>query len=404
MIQNKKYRVLQVHNYYQIPGGEDTVLENERKLLEDDGHTVIQYTRNNSELKYFSVFRKVLLPFCVIFNLRTYQEVKKIIREQGIDIVHVHNTLSLISPSVYYAALHCKTPVVQTIHNFRLLCPGGTFYRDGHICEDCIEHSLKRAIKYRCYRGSKLQTLICVFNTWIHRMTGIYGKIHYICLTEFNKKKILLLKQITPEKIFIKPNFVSICGTDKISYRKRSNQFVYAGRLEKQKGTDFLLKTWKLMGKEAPKLVLCGTGPLEEWCRTYIKDNQLNTIEIRGFVPNVEVRKLIAESKALILPTQCYEGFPLTIVEAYSVGTPVIGSNLGNTGSLIIDNKTGMRFEYNNPQDLAEKIRLLSTRQLVVSDEHIRQFSEESNCRTMVRIYDSVTGHIKNSEPKERLS
>lgn len=203
----RKYRILQVHNYYQIPGGEDTVVANEKKLLEDHGHTVIQYTRNNSELKSFSKFRKLLLPFTTIFNLRTYRDVKRIIKEEHIDIVHVHNTLNLISPAVYYAALKCRTPVVQTVHNFRLLCPGATFYRDGHICEDCVEHGLSCAIKHSCYRGSKAQTLVCVVNTWIHRMTGVYGKINYICLTEFNKEKLLQLKQIKSEKVFIKPNF-----------------------------------------------------------------------------------------------------------------------------------------------------------------------------------------------------
>lgn len=207
VMNEKKYRILQVHNYYQIPGGEDTVVENEKRLLEEHGHTVIQYTRHNKELKEFSKFRKLLLPFSTIFNPRTYRDVKKILREQKIDVVHVHNTLILISPAVYYAALKCKVPVVQTVHNFRLLCPGATFYRDGHICEECVEKGLGCAIKHSCYRGSKVQTLVCVFSTWFHRLTGVYGKLNYICLTEFNKEKLLQLNQIKPERVFVKPNF-----------------------------------------------------------------------------------------------------------------------------------------------------------------------------------------------------
>lgn len=204
---NKKQNVLQVHNFYQIPGGEDTVVSNEKKLLEDHGHTVVQYTRNNSELKEFSILRKMLLPFTAVFNPKTYKDIKRIIEQEHIDIVHVHNTLNLISPAVYYAALKCKVPVVQTVHNFRLLCPGATFYRDGHICEECVEHGLHCAVKHSCYRGSKAQTLVCVMNTWIHRLIGVYGKINYICLTEFNKQKLLQLKQIKPERVYIKPNF-----------------------------------------------------------------------------------------------------------------------------------------------------------------------------------------------------
>ena len=119
----------------------------------------------------------------------------------------MHNTLNLISPAVYYAAVKCSVPVVQTIHNFRFLCPGATFYRDGHICEDCVSKGLGCAIKHKCYRGSRAQTLVCVASTWIHRHTRILGKINYIALTEFNKKKLLQLKQIKSDRVFVKPNF-----------------------------------------------------------------------------------------------------------------------------------------------------------------------------------------------------
>ena len=134
----QKQRVLLVHNYYKIPGGEDTVVENERRLLEEHGHEVYFYSRSNSEMETFSVVQKVCLPLTSLFSLRTYREVKKLIHEKNIDIVHVHNTLNLVSPSVYYAAFACKKPVVQTIHNFRLLCPAATFLRNERICEDCV--------------------------------------------------------------------------------------------------------------------------------------------------------------------------------------------------------------------------------------------------------------------------
>lgn len=221
----KKEKVLIVHNYYQIPGGEDTVVANEKKLLEEYGHEVLLYSRNNSELRHFSKLQKLMLPITTVFNPKTYLEVKRVIRENNVDVVHVHNTLNLISPSVYYAALSCKVPVVQTIHNFRLLCPGATFYRDGHICEDCVSQGLGCAVKHSCYRGSKIQTLACVISTMIHRWTGIYGKLNYICLTDFNREKLLQLKQIKSEQVFVKPNFV--CSKDNvIQYSERENQFI----------------------------------------------------------------------------------------------------------------------------------------------------------------------------------
>ena len=191
----RKQKVLIVHNYYQIPGGEDTVVANEKKLLEEHGHEVVLYTRHNSELKTLSKVQKLLLPISTIFNIQTYKEVKKIIQDEKIEIVHVHNTLNLVSPSVYYAALSCHMPIVQTVHNFRLVCPGATFFRDGHVCEECLDKGLVCAVKHKCYRGSRGQTFACVVSTWIHRFIGTYKKLNYICLTEFNKEKLLNLKQ-----------------------------------------------------------------------------------------------------------------------------------------------------------------------------------------------------------------
>lgn len=387
---NQKQKVLIVHNYYQIPGGEDTVVSNEKQLLESNGHEVILYSRNNSELNNFSNMQKMMIPFTTIFNMKTYREVKRIIKENGINIVHVHNTLNLISPSVYYAALSCKVPVVQTVHNFRLLCPAGTFYRDGHICEDCVSQGLKCAVKYNCYRGSKLQTLACVISTKIHRMLGIYGKLNYMCLTEFNKEKLLQLKQIKPERVFVKPNFVD-AHEAVIPYKQRENQFVFAGRIDKLKGIDVLLNAWELLGNTAPKLVICGTGPMEDWCKKYIAEKGLENVEMKGFVANTEVKKIIANSKALILPTQLYEGFPMTIVEAYSVGTPVIGSDIGNVGSLIHENTTGYKIRLKSAIDLSEAV--LGTTDLVnsVHEYYLKNYTNEKNYKVFQKIYSMVT-------------
>lgn len=384
----RKQTVLIVHNYYQIPGGEDSVVANERKMLEEHGYKVYLYTRNNSELKTMGIIQKLKLPFTTVFNFKTYRDIKKIIKEKHIDIVHVHNTLNLISPSVYYAARAMKVPVVQTIHNFRLLCPGATFYRDGHICEDCVEHGLKCAVKHNCYRDSKIQTLACVISTKFHRMTGIYGKINYICLTEFNKEKLLQLKQIKEENVFVKPNFVESVG-EFVPEEERKNQFVFAGRLDKLKGIDFLLKVWKQMGEYAPQLVICGTGPLEDWCKKFIVDNKLN-VKMLGFVPNTETRKLIANSKALILPTQWYEGFPMSMVEAFSVGTPVICSDLGNSGNLIENNINGYKFRLNSINNLVEIVRRYDGPYISTLEMYKNKYLEEINYRILIKIYNNV--------------
>lgn len=386
-----KFRILMVHNYYQIPGGEDTVVANEIQMLKKYDHHVVFYSRDNSELKKMSKFQKLFLPINTIFNFRTYRDIKKIIKQEKIDIVHVHNTLNLISPSVYYAALSRGVPVVQTVHNFRLLCPGATFYRDGHICEDCVEKGLWCAIKHNCYRNSKWQTLACVINTRFHRMIGIYGKINYICLTDFNREKLLKLRQIKADKVFVKPNFVESIQPF-ISGEKRKNQFVFSGRLDKLKGIDLLLKAWKEMGEQAPKLVVCGTGPMEEWCRKFVKKNEIN-VELWGFVPNEDVKRLIANSKALILPTRLYEGFPMSIVEAYSVGTPIICSDLGNVKSIVTEGISGFKFEINNPQEISFAMRKVIEYKNIYKttlENYYQYYTEAKNYDFLINIYKQL--------------
>lgn len=383
----KKQKVLIVHNYYQIPGGEDTVVANEKKLLEDHGHEVVLYTRHNSELNSLTKFQKILLPFSTIFNGKTYREVKELIKKEDIEIVHVHNTLNMVSPSVYYAAFSCKVPVVQTVHNFRLLCPGATFFRDGHVCEECLEKGLSCAVKHKCYRGSRVQTLACVVSMIIHRILGTYKKLNYICLTDFNKEKLLHLKQIKEEKIFVKPNFTTEIDC-RISDFQKKNQMIYVGRLEEIKGVDVLLRAWHILGDEGPQLIMCGTGPMKEWCENYIAEHSMKNVTLAGFVKNDKVRQMIAESKALILPTQVYEGFPMTILEAMSVGTPVIGSKIGNVGTLIKDNVNGICFRYDSAEELAKAVEKIDVSQESVLECYEELYSVEANYIKLKDIYD----------------
>lgn len=385
----EKPTILIVHNHYQLAGGEDTVVSNEKRMLEEHGHKVVLYTRSNNEIKNMNIFQKLLLPFITIYNPRTSKDIKRIIKQENIDIVHVHNTLSLVSPSVYYSALKMHKPVVQTIHNFRLLCPGATFYRDNHICEDCVTKGLRCSLKHKCYRNSFIQTLICVINTKIHRATGIYSKINYICLTEFNKNKLLQLKQIKPEQVFVKPNFTYVCN-DKAE-KIQADYYVYVGRLEENKGIKVLLETWN----DLPyKLVICGTGTLEEWCKQYIDEHQLN-VEMKGFLSKNQVKDIIASSKALVMPSLLYEGFPMTILEAFSLNTPVICSNIGNTGDIVIEDKTGFKFETRNSKDLKNaisKFELLDDKKIDeirenIKEEFLHKYSIESNDKILEDIY-----------------
>lgn len=392
MEQREPYRVLIIHNYYQIQGGEDTVVSNEKRLLEKHRHAVFFYMRENREIQEFSLFQKLCLPFTAIFSWRTYREVKALIKREHIDIVHVHNTLSLISPAVYYAAFLCRVPVVQTVHNFRLLCPAATFVKKNTLCEDCLKKGLYCSVKGRCYRGSYTQTLVSALTLKLHRTTGIFRKINYICLTEFNKRKLLQLnsrgrQSIIPKRIFVKPNFVQEEGIRPV--QKRKNQFIYVGRLDTLKGIRVLLEAWKEI--DDLELLLCGTGPEEGWVKQFLKEHGMNQVQLLGSIKHEQVLKLLAESQALIMPTQWYEGQPMVILESYSVGTPVIGSRLGNVKDMILEGVTGVTFAWDSSEELCETVRTFPEFDSNVIQQYFQErYTAEKNYKMLIEIYRQI--------------
>lgn len=382
-------RVLLVHNYYQLPGGEDTVVKNEKRLLEEHGHEVFLYSRNNSELNSMGKLKKFCLPFMLIFNPRTYRDIKRLIREKNIGVVHVHNTLSLISPAVYYAARHCGVPVVQTVHNFRMLCAGAMFYRDGHICEDCVSGGAVCAIRHRCYRHSRLQTMASVVNTWIHKTTGIYSWIRYIALTEFNKNKILQMKQIGPEQVFIKPNFTFDGPQNTEAPYRKNGYYLFIGRVEEIKGIDLLLKAFSRLPHL--QLKIAGTGADVDQYMAQATEN----VEFLGFRNRSQLDEDLAGCKAVIVPSQWYETFGMIIAEAYAAHRPVIVGDVGNIATLVDDEATGLKFEYNRHEALEQAlIRFEAMDGAEMGENGYRKYSKhysaEVNYQMLKDVYDRL--------------
>lgn len=376
-------RILIVHNYYQIPGGEDSVVANEKKMLEDNGHKVFMYTRHNNEILKFSFIDKLKFPFKTIYSYETIKDIKKIIKKYQIDIVHVHNTFPLISPSVYKAAKACRVKVVQTVHNFRLLCPGATFYRDGNVCEECVNNGLYNSIKNNCYRESKLQTILVAIMLKFNRIIGSYDKVdNYIALTDFNKEKLSNL--ISKNKISIKPNFSEKSDIEIVPIDKRE-YFMFLGRLDKLKGINKLIEDWKYFNDK--ELVIVGTGPEEEWIKNFIKKENINNIKILGFRNKEEAMRLLSKAKALLVPSTCYEGFPMTIVEALSLSVPIISRDIGNISD--IGKQTGGVF--NDDKELLNilnNITLNSEAYRKAEEIYLNQYNIESNYLKLISIYE----------------
>lgn len=386
-----KERILIVHNYYQVPGGEDTVVANEKKMLEDNGHKVFMYTRHNDEIKESGIIKKIKLALETIYSFRTVREIKEIIRENNIDVVHVHNTLPLISPSIYNAAKDCGCKVVQTVHNFRLLCPAATFTCNGKVCEECVSKGFGCAIKNKCYRNSTLQTLIVVLMLKINRIIGSYDKVDaYIVLTKFTRNKIS--EFVKESKIFIKPNFTENPNIDVLPSKARE-YFVFLGRIDELKGIKVLLDAWKNIKNE--QLLIVGSGPEELYVKNFVKENNIKNINMVGSIVNKEVKKVLSKAKAVIVPSIWYETFGMVSIEAFSVGTPVIASDIGALSN-VINNSNGIRFSPKSIEELNNAIYKISDNNNLEKyiyesyKDYCEKYTKEKNYRILLKIYKSI--------------
>lgn len=393
----KQYRILQVHNFYQIPGGEDVVVRNEKRLLEEHGHKVYTYYRSNAELKEGGRLGKLCVPFTAIYSFKTVQEVKKLIKEYQIDIVHVHNTLTMVSPSVFYAAFRCHVPIVQTLHNFRMLCPAGSFFRDNVICEECVRGGLKCAVKHKCYRNSKLQSFVSAAVLKVHRVLGTYRKVNFICLTEFNRNKLLALGDIVDaKKIFIKPNFTFAEGIEPSNVPEQEEYYLFAGRVEALKGVDIAIKAFEQIPDR--KLYIAGTGPMMDEMQAYVKEHNIQNVKFLGYLQKEDMTEKFYHAKAVIMTSQCYEAFAMTIAEAYSYGVPVIAGRVGNMEGMVQEGVTGVKFTYNSSSDLAEKVKEFEKLDRVTLKENAREFYQErlrpeDNYQKLMEIYESISAN-----------
>lgn len=383
-------KILLVHNFYQQPGGEDKVFETEGCLLEENGHQVVRYTVHNNQITQLS---GVKLLQATIWNLESYRQLREVFFRERPQIVHFHNTFPLISPSAYYATNSEATPALQTLHNFRLLCPSAILFRDGHPCEDCVSKTFPwPGIKNKCYRDSHMASGAVGIMNGIHNSAGTWtSKIDlFIALSEF-AKNIFVKGGIPPEKIVVKPNFIFPGFYQK---NKKSGYALFVGRLTREKGIDVLLEAWKVLGKRIP-LKIVGDGPLSTQVSTATK--QYHGIDWVGRKTSQEVSDLMRDATCLIFPSQWYEPFGLVAIEAFAMGTLVIGSKIGAITEIITDGKTGLHFHPGNSQDLISKVNWVCDNPVSISQMGTearkvfeRYYSPKKNYEMLINIYQQA--------------
>jgi glycosyltransferase involved in cell wall biosynthesis len=345
--------ILFVHNYYQQPGGEDAGVRQERDLLAAAGHRIVEYARSSDEIVLDGLSSRVRLGTQAIWSQRTRKDLDALLQKEKPDVAHFHNIVPLISPSAYYACAEAGVPVVQTLHNYRLLCPAGTLLRQGHICEECIEHTLFRSVRYRCYHESASQTGTVALMLAGHRALGTWTrKVDcYIARTGFARRKFIE-GGLPPERIVVKPCFVQ---PDPCLRAGQGDSVVFVGRLSPEKGPGILLSAWQLLDGRVP-LRIVGDGPLRRELEAEARQRGIAGVTFLGQLEGPGVVAEMKRARFLVFPSEWYEGLPLVIAEAFACGVPVVASRLGSMVEIVEDGRTGLHFEPSDPEDLAAKI------------------------------------------------
>lgn len=378
----EKTRVLVVHNRYLQRGGEDSVVDAEVRLLREQGHPVELFERSSEALSS----SPLAMARDLVWNGSVRRELAAALVRFSPDVVHVHNTFPLVSPAAYWAADEARVPVVQTLHNFRLLCLNALFLREGKVCEDCKGHVPWRGVVRACYRESHAASAALAGMLTLHRGLGTFrNKVaRYIALNEFCRGKFIE-GGLPEERVVVKPNFVDFAAPQQVS---RAG-LLFVGRLSAEKGLSTLARAMELLPDA--QLRVGGDGP-----EAGLLDGMAGVTKLGGLSSDM-VRHEMSRAAALVVPSIWYETFGLVVIEAFACGTPVIASRIGALAELVRDGETGLLFEPGNSRDLADKIAWAQAHpeQMMAMGRNARaqfeaEFSALVNYRRLTEIYDEV--------------
>lgn len=384
-------RVLLAHNRYQQAGGEDVVFAAESELLRRAGHPVIEYVRDNDEIPARGFLSRLRLASDTIWAHASVRDLRTLLRRERPDVAHFHNTLPLISPAAYYACREVGVPVVQTLHNYRVICPVALLYRDGHVCEDCLGRLPWPGVVHGCYRGSRAATAAVAAMLAVHRALGTWrDRVDcYVALTEFARGKFAE-GGLPPAKIVVKPHFVH---PDPGQATSPGEYALFVGRLTEGKGLRTLLAAWKQLRGPVP-LRIVGDGPLRKEMEGEASRAALSAVRFFGRLVGKETITAIKQARFFVFPSEWYEGFGLSMIEAFACGVPVIASRLGAMAEIVDDRRTGLHFTAGDPDDLAAKVdwawshpREMKEMGRAARAEYEAKYTAERNYPMLMEIY-----------------
>lgn len=382
-------KILQIHNQYTKKGGEDTTVVNEKNLLTAKSHQVEQLFFDNGIIKGIE---KIKILYKSIYNQSSRKTLRTKIQNFQPDIIHIHNLFYVASPAILYEAQKHKIPVLITVQNFRLICSGSLLLRNGQVCELCTQKKFPLAgVQHKCFQNSALKTAQLTLTTGIHKILGTWrSKVSaYITLTNFVKNKLVNSSLRLPEeKIFVKPNFAEDKGW--AGSEDRQNFFLFVGRLSHEKGISTLLEASRYI--DFP-LEIIGDGEMKPMVQEFTQHNP--NIVYHGFQGQDFIAEKMKQCKALLFPSVWYEGMPLTLLEAFSTGTPVIISDIDNLNEMVKHQYDGLHFRTGDSKDLAEKIQYFQQNAKPAFYKNARKtyetlYSPEINYQKLMEIYQKV--------------
>ncbi len=390
-------KVLMIHNQYQQLGGEEVTFESERDLLRTNGHDVETIVFDNANIR--STWDKTRLAWTLFYNRQSAARVEAMIDSFRPDIIHVYNLFYLATPAVLTAAARRKVPVVMTIQNYRLICTGGFLMRNAAVCEKCVHATFPLSgVVHKCNQGSTVKSAQVTLVTGVHKVLGTWQRqvARYIAVTDFARTKLLDSSlRLSPEQIVVKPS--SIPDKGESAQLDREPVLLYVGRLSAEKGINTLLKAFESLPFQ---LEIIGDGPMRPDAEAAAA--KYSNIKYLGYQKKDFLIARLKQVSAMIVSSVWYECLPSTILEAFSTGTPVVISNIGNLNEIVTDGYNGLFFEPGNANDLGNVIQKLMTDRPGFAHlyTHARKTYEERyapriNYMNLTRIYQEVIDQNK---------
>lgn len=395
--------ILIAHNFYasSVPSGENLVVDLEKRLLMSKGHAVENFHRHSDVIHSEGGLGVIKGALSTPWNPWVESKIKKLLDIFAPNIVHVHNTFPLISPSIFHA-IGKRAARVLTLHNYRLVCPAAIPMRNGQVCTECIDSkSVFPSLKHGCYRGSRIATAPLAANVALHRRLGTWQHQvdAFIVLSDF-QKQVMTQAGLPAHKIHVKPNFYPGMPTV-IPWSQRKPYVVFVGRLSHEKGVHSLLKAWRSWGAGAPELRVIGEGPL----RSELEKQAVGLpVRFFGQLSSDDAQAQIAGAKLLVLPSEWFETFGMVVIESFANGTPVAVSDIGALPSIVHHGHTGVVFPVAQPVALCEVVRdlwqqqgQLETMGINARLEFETKYTEHANYATLMNIYEAAIAESKRS-------